>query len=257
MTDAPAPSRQTRSHPRESEWRRRSMESALRPAPTDVEKQSSPASTDTGLTPPAVSYASFKSILRTLKEQAGPLETLDLHSPKYKMRSANRLDMLRAFRFLELVDGDGLPTKRLADLVRSLDTAAWPSEVHSMVVAAYAALLETSAIVLSGGGLIPGFRAAYGAQGDATRRGAEFFMHAARDAEVETSSRRLRPAPCTKAGFDDTHDLGTGRSLPHAGHLEAVRALVAKLPSFDAHWPNDVKCLWLRAYIELVQRLEE
>jgi hypothetical protein len=190
-------------------------------------------------------------VLRAFREQAGAPEKLDLGSPSYKMHSTNRLEMLRALQFLALLDDAYFPTTRLLDLVRTLETPDWPSALRTVIVDAYADLFRVSAVTLAGGSLIPSFRSVYPTHGENTRRCAEFFMHAAREASSGTGL--VQPRELAAARRNSIAMVNGHSETARAG---TVQALVSKFPPFDAQWPDDAKCLWLRAYVELLQRVD-
>lgn len=206
--------------------------------------------------PPAAPYQVFKSVLWALKEQDCTPADLDPGSPGYRKHNAHRPEILNALRFFGLVDDAGIPMPRLADLTASLGTPQWPVMLGRLITDGYAALFGTAAVTLSGGALLPGFRSAYQTQGSVTRRAAEFFMHAAREAalgieHVQPNNRRRSQSGLASGGEDSRP-----ASSLEAGRIATVKALLTRLPDFDATWPDDVKALWFKAYVELVQRLQ-
>lgn len=215
------------------------------PVPDDAshETNAGDARTHRRPQPPLVLFRSFKAALRAIKDQGEDGSAIDLRAPNYKMHSINRLEMLKAFRFLGLTDEAYLPTPKLGALVRALGTRAWPRELRLVVTKAYSDLFGVSAVTFAAGALLPSIRTVYSITSDEARRAAEFFIHAAREAALETGHVQPRSRKAT-----------AGRS-PDAPRSEAISALVSRFPAYDPEWPDDAKSLWLKAYLELVRQV--
>lgn len=219
----------------------------------------SAARTMAGL-PPAIPYRSFKVALSAFKGQAIP-QRLDRSAWSNKLYATNVREIIEAFRFLGLIDSTASPTPAFATLLASFNERSWSHALRQVLERSYHHLLTGDVATLKVGGLLRAFRAIYGVQVEDTRRRCNFFMHAAREAALDTGAHLLVNAQAPLAEERPSRNP-TGAVAPrpsgpeNAEHPdEIVRDLLLKLPAYDTGWSDEIKRLWFGAYHELVQRL--
>lgn len=210
--------------------------------------------------PPAIPYRSFKIALSGFKDQAIP-ERLDRSAWSNKLYATNMREIIEAFRFLGLIDSASSPTPAFATLLAAFNERSWPHALREVLERSYHHLLTGDITTLTAGGLLRAFRSIYGVQVEDTRKRCNFFMHAAREAALETGPHLLvnarTPLVDGRRGRKAIGDVPPHPARPaNAQHPdEIVRDLLLRLPAYDAGWSDEIKRLWFGAYHELVQRL--
>lgn len=210
--------------------------------------------------PPAIPYRSFKIALSVFKDQQIPKQ-LDRSAWSNKLYNTNVREIIEAFRFLGLIDSASSPTPAFASLVAALNGRGWPKALREVLERSYHPLLAGSATTLKTGGLLRAFRVTYGTQAEDTRKRCNFFMHAAREAALETGSHllanggaRLVDGRRDRKAIDPVQPH-SARPAGAGSPEEIVSDLLLRLPAYDAGWPDEIKRLWFGAYHDLVQRL--
>jgi hypothetical protein len=174
---------------------------------------------------------------------------------------------MTALRFLGLIDNNGTPTTRLRQLVSAKGVQR--SEVLKQIgydafdflaerlldpqVATYAQLEEA-------------FYNMYQVTGDVARKCIKFFISLESDAGVPLSpfimkkSKTIRADRGKKKAVPKT-DAGTNRNLAipsTAGlippQITWYEMVLAKFPTFDPAWPDDVKLKWFEAFGTLLKK---
>jgi hypothetical protein len=216
--------------------------------------------------PPYVSYKSFLTLLEDLRNQGVPAR-LDRSYWGEKFSGSTGTQLISALRFLELVDGNGLPSPTLRDLVkaRSADRGEILKRIsHSSFVFLKSPTFAAESATYSQ--LEEVFKDEYGVDKDVARKCIKFFVEIIMDAGItlspyitkkSKSSRQkntiekvpkhtgIRTNPHTKV----PHSL---ELIPH--QLSWKELLLSKFPSFDPGWPNDVQLKWFEAFDELLKR---
>lgn len=215
------------------------------------------------LSPPSTSFRSFKIALSTLKERNAVPDQLDRSIWTNKLFGTNLQDTVEACRFLGLIDEVSKPTHEFAALLVALETETWSAELRRVLEKSYAPLLASSASAVTAGGLLRTFRSIYRTRGETTRRCCNFFVHAAREAALDIgpfilTNSRSRWVDGRRVDRRDGSTPAanmTGRSNADV-EAETFRSLIAKFPTYDAAWSDDVKRLWFGAFAELIRRLD-
>ena len=229
---------------------------------SEAPKTSALAEAGASLAPPAIPFRSFKIALSVFKDQGAIPAKLDRSIWSNKLYSTNLREMLEAYRFLGLIDESSTPTGEFELLIAAYDTPSWPLALRRTLERAYAPLLACSVSALTAGGLLRAIRTIYRTQHENTRKSCNFFIHAAREAALDTG-----PFLLTNSRSRWVEDRRTKRNggAPHPEDDErrtatetqdSINALLMKLPSYDAAWSDDVKRMWFGAYNELIQRLK-
>lgn len=212
--------------------------------------------------PPSLPFRSFKIALSVFRDQPIIPKRFDRNTWSNKLYSMNPRETLESFRFLGLVDDTSAPTAAFKALLAAWGTASWPTELRRVLEASYQPLLACRISMLTDGGLLRTVRTIYGTQGENTRRCCNFFIHAAREAALDIGPFLIANSRSRRADERRGHRRLTGAlfngdarsSVDDAGE-ESVKALLQRLPAYDASWSEDIKRLWFGAFSELVQRL--
>lgn len=201
--------------------------------------------------PPYGGFRTFWNFIGQLHEHRPLPQILDRSVMGQKGGSA-RAELYLALRFFGLIDGDKRPTPALHALVAEEPNV---EKLRTIVEARYQPLialdLNTATPrqvdeVLEGMGATP----------STVARSRTFFLNAAEDAGIEvgrllktarapTGQRRVKRTPKARPGGNG--DAGDGGSkVPITGKLPPViGALVAKLPTEEDGWNEDLGRQWL------------
>ncbi|HUG77975.1 MAG TPA: DUF5343 domain-containing protein [Burkholderiales bacterium] len=216
--------------------------------------------------PPVCAWRTLQNFFRSLS-QAIP-SRID-RSVLRSQSGAGQTQILNALRYLSLIDEEGIPTERLAQLVKS-EGAEHQRTLREVLTNAYPFLREPkfNLKAVTHDQLAERFKEL--ATGDTVRKAMTFFIPAAKDAGLEMSPfirdigkrgmsngkvRRLRPNQKVPGELPaQTHDAQP-RHAPAA--MSWHELLLSKFPSFDPSWPDDVKKKWFDSFIDLMQRGQE
>lgn len=150
------------------------------------------AKQDKKVLPAYISYKSFTNLLDQLKERDIPGR---IDRSIFGNASGSYISsMLASLRFLGLIDGDGTPSSRLADLVGSSPDARG-FVLKPMVEESYEFLFDGFNLErASTGQVIEKFKE-QGADGSTVSKAIGFFLSIAKDAGIKVSSHVRAPAP--------------------------------------------------------------
>lgn len=215
--------------------------------------------------PPYVSYRTFRNFIDEL--QQGMPARIDRSYWGNRFSGSTGIQLMAALRFLGLIDASGVPTGRLRSLVsakgaqrtellRQIASEAFGFLLHDSFdpqTATYAQLEEV-------------FQRTFDLTGDVNRKCIKFFVSLANEAEIPLSPfitkrlRSIRSSPKARAIIKRT-GVRTNRNLIVPQHLEEIpdpmswdKMLLAKFPSFDPTWSDEVKLKWFEAFNELMER---
>jgi len=184
-----------------------------------------------------------------------------------KFSGSTGTQLMSALRFLNLVDGGGMPTSQLKDLVIARGVAKTEilkkisQESFSFLVnnsfecdkATYSQLEET-------------FHDTYQVEKDVARKCIKFFIELARDGGIPlstfiTKKSKSSRVPQTVDKIPKRNGIRTNQNaivppsmelIPHS--MSWKELLLNKFPSFDPNWPNEVQVKWFEAFDELLKR---
>lgn len=221
------------------------------------------------LVPPYVAYSTLRLFLDRL--QARVPGRID-RSVMQTFSGAAQNQLINAMRYLGLIDEGGYPQEALTQLVNS-EGAERQQILRNVLQAAYPFLFNGSGFDLARA-TPQQFEAKFrdaGATGETVRKGAAFFLNAAQEAEIPVSlyiTQRKRQRSEQKSPIRQRGEPSSGKSrnqtakqippsnkeLPAAPEpLSWDQMMVAKFPSFDPNWPDDIKRMWFEAFRELRQ----
>lgn len=216
--------------------------------------------------PPYVAYRTFKNFLDSLRV-AMPAR-ID-RSIMASMSGATQGQLIATLRYLDLVSPNGIPSERLAALVKSegaeRQRILWDG-------------LRTSYRFLFSGGFDVGSATARqleeqfnkaGVSGETVRKCIAFFIAAAREAELplspyisSTKGTRNTAQRTRRTQAVATLQTTLGREIEPVGSRHTTshgwsEVLLSKFPNFDPSWSDEVKSKWFDAFERLTRSIKE
>ncbi len=215
--------------------------------------------------PPYVSYRTFRNFLDDL--QQGIPARIDRSYWGERLSGSTGTQLMVALRFLGLIDTSSVPTNQLrslviakglprAELLRQIASEAFDFLLQSsfdLQTATYAQLEEV-------------FYDRFQLTGDVSRKCIKFFVALATDAEIPLSSFITKRTRLTQAGtstrtITKKRSARTNKNTIVPQNTEEVpdripwdKMLLAKFPTFDPTWSDEVKLNWFKAFDELLKR---
>lgn len=219
----------------------------------------------TTTTPVYVPYATFISALDALKRDGIP-GTGKIDKTLWDSQSgAIQGQLLIAFRFLGLIDERNAVLPTLPPLVQADDRKPL---LRKIVEDKYSKLVALDLNTITQGQLDEALRG-YGIGGSTLIRAARFFVKACQETGLPISkrvsenvratptnpsaSRRRRTTP-TAQRQDDSNTDNSSQSNGGSGWEEK---LLAKFPSFDPSWTDDLKTKWFVGFERLMKAKDE
>jgi len=209
--------------------------------------------------PPYVSYRTFRSFIDGL--QLGIPSVIDRSYWGERFSGSNGTQLVTALRFLGLIDSSGMPMTRLIQLVSAKGNQR--SEVLKQIsYSAYNFLIDKSLDpqVATYTQLEKVFYEVYNVTGDVARKCVKFFIELESDAGIPLSplimkkSKTIRATGARKILSTKERDR-TNRNFPVSqtqqrvpGQITWHEMVLAKFPTFDPTWSNDVKLKWFEAF---------
>lgn len=174
---------------------------------------------------------------------------------------------MTALRFLGLIDFDGIPTSRLTQLVPA--TSSQRADILKQIAhSSYDFLIVKSVDpqVATYAQLERAFSDTYEVSGDVARKCIKFFIELGSEAGIPLSPLIIRKSRTTRVtgtrkGEDTKASSRTIRNksvMPAAQHIPKpylwYEMVLAKFPTFDPAWPDDVKLKWFEAFKLLLSK---
>lgn len=218
--------------------------------------------------PPYISYRTFRNFIGRLQQQIP--SRIDRSYWGETLSGSTGTQLIAALHFLNLIDNGGKPANRLrvlasakgdqqTELLRELASEAYSFVLHSSLDpenATYAQLEEA-------------FHSAFQLTPDVCRKCIKFFVSLASDARIPLSPFMTKRFRWTQAGTGTAgvknvlkksrnrasqntiipHDLS---KIPEDSPWSTM--LLAKFPTFDPNWSDEVKLKWFSAFDELLRR---
>lgn len=221
------------------------------------------------LVPPYLSYKTFRAFIDSLRQ--GMPNRID-RSLMGTMSGAVQGGLTAALRYLYLIGDQGAPTEHLIQLVNS-EGADHQRVLREILIAGYAFLFADGFDLTNATSLAFEERFREVASGDTVRKCEAFFLAAAQDADIPISrhilARGARGRPNTRQKLR-RGPIGSGLKVLHAitdiGHEERSNSpappisveqmLLAKFPSFDPAWSEEVQAKWFDAFNRIMQAMQ-
>lgn len=215
--------------------------------------------------PPYVSYRTFLNFVEGL--QPGIPARIDRSYWGERYSGSNGTQLMTALRFLKLIDSNGTPTTRLRQLVSSRGTQR-ADTLKQIGHSAFDFLSEGTLDpqVATYAQLEEAFYSTYQVTGDVARKCTKFFISLQSDAGMPLSSFILNKSRAMRASSG-----GKRTSVRRGNRTERNIAVVptehqvpkqntwhelvlAKFPTFDPSWSDDIKLKWFDAFDSLLKR---
>jgi len=202
--------------------------------------------------PPYVSYRTFLNFIERLEREMPA--RIDRSYWSDRLAGSTGTQLMGALRFLNLIDGDGVPSSQLrllasargdkrGELLRQIATESYNFVLGGSFdfhIATYAQLEEV-------------FHRNFELADDVNRKCIKFFVALASDAGLPLSpfiTKRVRTLSAGAGAKAKRKSAKSSRNLviPH----EVVDELTAKFPTFDPGWSDEVKLKWFDAFDKLL-----
>ncbi len=216
--------------------------------------------------PPYVSYRTFRNFIDGL--QSGMPSRIDRSYWGDRYSGSSGTQLMTALRFLGLIDSSGMPTNRLMQLVsaKGAQRAELLKQIsHSTFDFLANKSLDPQSATFSQ--LEEAFYDCYQVSGDVGRKCIKFFVSLESDAGIPLSSfilkryRATRSIRAKRRGNAVRVEARTNRNtaIPSAKHTVQAQSawyemVLAKFPTFDPSWSEEVKLRWFEAFDALLKR---
>jgi hypothetical protein len=213
--------------------------------------------------PPYLSFKTFKGFVDGLK--VGIPTRID-RTVLSSMSGASQSQLMAALRYLGLVSDKALTTEKLSSLVNS-EGVEYQRILSAILKEGYPFLFHDFDLLRATTGQIEdAFRKA-GASGETIRKCVAFFLAAARSASLAVSPH-IKTSSVTRAasnrpkkpsgsnGGTEVKNLGYNSpppTPPPPTMASWSQMLLAKFPSFDPAWPDEVKTKWFESFEKLMK----
>lgn len=215
--------------------------------------------------PPYISYRTFHNFIDGLEH--GIPARIDRSYWGDKFSGSTGTQLLGALRFLGLIDNNNVPSSHLTELIRAREKQR-ADVLRQICTDAYVFLLGTTFDPQKAtyAQLEELFHSMYELTDDVARKCIKFFIELCNAAEIPLSpfilkkSRTMRITAGTKkiarrTGTRTNQNFIVPQvtdKIPRQMTWEEV--LLAKFPTFDPTWPDEVKLKWFQGFEELLKR---
>lgn len=213
--------------------------------------------------PPYVSYRTFQNFLEGL--QQGIPARIDRSYWSDRLSGSTGIQLMSALRFLRLIDANGVPTSQLK-LLASVKGSQRAEILKQVATEAFSFLMQGSFDLQSStyAQLQEAFHNTFELTDGVSRKCVKFFVEMASAADMPLSpfiAKRLRSAR-SASGTKTVPKKTEGRTVRKSivpQRLEEIpiqasweKMLLAKFPTFDPTWTDEVKLKWFEAFDKLV-----
>ncbi len=215
--------------------------------------------------PPYVSYRTFRNFVDGL--QLGIPARIDRSYWGDRYSGSTGTQLMTALRFLGLIDGNGIPTTRLRQLASA--KGAQRSDILKQIAYTSFDFLSERSLdpqVATYAQLEEAFYNTYQVTSDVARKCIKFFVSLESDAGVSLSPFIMKKSKTIRADSvrgKTTKKTGarTNRNAaiplaadPIPAQIAWYEMVLAKFPTFDPTWADDVKLKWFEAFDALLKR---
>lgn len=215
-----------------------------------------------GQTPPYVAYKTLKNFFRSMAQ--GVPGRID-KSVMPTLAGGTQSQILHALKYLSLIEANGAPKEALRALVRA-EGGEYQKVLRDAMLNSYP-FLKTKHIDFASATmnqLEEQFRPL--ASGETVRKCVTFSIPAAKDAGIQLSAYIKEPGkrspsngkPKKARQTAQKRRVETGQDdipppPPPPPAVSWQELLLAKFPSFDPSWPDEVKAEWFKSFNELMK----
>lgn len=218
--------------------------------------------------PPYISYRTFRNFISRLQQQIPA--RIDRSYWGETLSGSTGTQLMAALRFLNLIDNSGKPANRLRLLV-SAKTEQQAELLREIISEAYGFVLQSSLDLPNAtyAQLEEAFHSTFQLAPDVGRKCIKFFISLAADAHLPLSpfmTKRFRQthtgaatagakSAVKRAGYRMSQNVVIPHDLAEIPEDKSwLKTLLAKFPTFDPNWSDEVKVKWFAAFDELLKR---
>jgi len=215
--------------------------------------------------PPYVSYRTFRNFVDGL--QLGIPARIDRSYWGDRYSGSTGTQLMTALRFLGLIDGNGIPTTRLRQLASA--KGAQRSDILKQIAYTSFDFLSERSLdpqVATYAQLEEAFYNTYQVTSDVARKCIKFFVSLESDAGVSLSPFIMKKSKTIRA--DSVRGKTTKKTGARTNRNAAIplaadqipaqiawyEMVLAKFPTFDPTWADDIKLKWFEAFDALLKR---
>jgi len=215
--------------------------------------------------PPYVSYRTFRNFVDGL--QLGIPARIDRSYWGDRYSGSTGTQLMTALRFLGLIEGNGIPTTRLRQLASA--KGAQRSDILKQIAYTSFDFLSERSLdpqVATYAQLEEAFYNTYQVTSDVARKCIKFFVSLESDAGVSLSPFIMKKSKTIRA--DSVRGKTTKKTGARTNRNEAIplaadpipaqiawyEMVLAKFPTFDPTWADDIKLKWFEAFDALLKR---
>ena len=215
-------------------------------------------------TPPYVSYRTFQNFIYGL--QLGMPAQIDRNYWGERFSGSNGTQLMTALRFLSLIDNNSVPLDQLKQLV-STSGSQREDALKQILFSAYDFIADKSINpqVATYAQLEKAFYKAYNVTGDVARKCIKFFIGLERDAGIPLSSFMIKKHKTLQISsgnkkasrIENTRANWSILSSPMSSPLPTqniwYEMILAKFPTFDPTWSDEIKLKWFEDFNSLLK----
>lgn len=140
--------------------------------------------------PPYIAFQTLKTLLQNMKADGVPGRIDKTMLRNFSGAVASQL--ITALKFLNLTNGDGVPTTQMRDLVSAYGSEDWPVVLGSVIKAAFSPIFALNLETATPGQFTEKFGDVFDGEGDTMRKAVTFFVNAVREAKIPISNYIMR-----------------------------------------------------------------
>jgi len=218
--------------------------------------------------PPYISYRAFRNFIGRLQQQVPA--RIDRSYWGETLSGSTGTQLMAALRFLGLIDNSSKPGSQLRSLVSAKDDQK-SDLLREITSKAYSFVLQSSLDLQNAtyAQLEEVFHDTFQLTPDVCRKCIKFFVSLAADARMPLSPFMTKRFRWTHAGSGITGTKGVTKKVRHRAIQNGViphnseevpegmswnSMLLAKFPTFDPNWSDEVKVKWFTAFDEFLKR---
>lgn len=220
------------------------------------------------VTPPYMAYKSFRNFIDGLRvAMPGRIDRSVMNS----LAGSVQTQILQTLSYFKLIDGEGIPSERLTNLVNS-EGAHRQKLMKELLVIHYPFIFKDGFDIHRGTSRqLEECFSEIGISGDTVRKCVAFFLSASKEAGFQISPYikmprnrtvvarpRKQAAPANPSNGKERQPVEEETNFPdRTDEMGWSKLLLSKFPSFDPAWPDEVKASWFKAFDKLMQMGKE
>lgn len=216
------------------------------------------------LLPPYLAYKTFRNFIEQLRV------TMPARIDRSVMPSlsgANQSWLIGALKYFKLIDEDGVPDEALKKLAKAEDQER-KRLLREMLQRFYPFIFNSIKLDGATPRQLEEQFSKTAATGDTVKKCIAFFLAAAKETDLElspylrkmryskSSGQRSRRSQLTSSIAGENRSPEVEDNLEERGPVW-VNALMAKFPTFDPAWPDEVKAKWFDAFKQVMDMMKK